>query len=276
MKITLPAATALAVALIASPAFADTSDIRASDRAAEFDVGAGYQKYGESVNDASFDTETGWMPYIGAGFTWVGSENSKSGAMFDNMYGHIEANVMFGDDHYNGGIQHLHGPTTPFQSTTSNTIFNIDGQIGHLFELTDGVTLIPLVDIGYRTWSRDIGGGGIVSNSNEDYSTGLAMGGLLLQVSPMPGLVLSASGEGGTTFGPELRANDTTYNLNATPAWKFGGKIGYTFAPNWEVTTGANMVGFGFQHSQVINGAYEPNSYTHDLTATAGIAYHLH
>lgn len=290
MKIALQASIAgLILSLLAFPAFADTNDIRAANRAIEFDVGAGNLKYGETNNGATFDTEKGWMPDLGVGLTWVTPDGND---LLSNTYLHIDGQVSFGDVDYNGGVQVISGGTIsnfPFQTTTNELIAHVVGKAGHMFTLNSMATLTPYIDLGWRGWQRKILGGichcgGFgnltVGNSNETYDNYESGGGLLVQVSPMPRLVLSASGQIGETFASTMRSSGSTYNLGSTPVWQVAGRAGYAVTPSFELIADARFDGLGFDKSAAVNQgggivSYEPNSYTHQLTIMGGLAYHL-
>jgi hypothetical protein len=260
----------LILSLLAFPAFAGTADIRAADSAVEFDAGGSALKYGESVNGATFDTETGWMPSLALGYSYLAPESSS---LLGNLYLHADTQVSFGDSHYNGGLQDIFGNVTPYQGTDHNIIYHVSTRAGRLFEITEGVAVIPYIDLGFRSWRRTLTGPG---GYNELYQEGEGMGGALLQVSPMQRLVLSLSGQLGSTFGSEMSTQGTTFNLGSTGVWQIGGKAGYALTPRFELTGSATLDGFGFGKSSLINGAYEPDSYTHQLSVMGGIAYHLY
>jgi hypothetical protein len=187
---------------------------------------------------------------------------------------HVEGQMSFGDTHYDGGLQNLNtGVVTPFQSTTKDVIYHLSTRVGSLFTIADGWTLTPYGDLGFRSWRRQLTGPGAYT---ELYQEGEGMGGLLLQASPMPRLVLSFSGAAGETFGAQMSTGGTTYDLGSTTVWQLDGKAGYALTPSFELTGDVRMDGFGFGRSPVKGNAYEPDSYTHQLSIMGGIAYHLH
>ena len=91
----------------------------------------------------------------------------------------------------------------------------------------------------------------------------------------MPRLVLSASGQAGSTFGAEMQSSGNTYILGSAPVWQVDGKIGYALTQSFELTTEARFDGFGYAQSSTISNSLEPESYTHQLSVLAGLAYHL-
>jgi hypothetical protein len=262
----------LSLVLFTAPAFAGTADIRATDRALEFQFGGSNLKYGETINGTTFDTENGWMPSFDVGATWL---TTPGDSLLSDLYLHLDAQATIGQTDYDGGIQDGFGNITPFKTTTDNEIYHITGKIGHFFTVSEGVVLIPYLDLGWRSWDRNISGRGIVNNSRERYQTGEGMGGLLLQISPMQRLVLSLSGAAGATLGPQMSTQSTTFNLQSSTVWQINGKVGYALTPKFELTSEAKFDGFGFGQSAIVNNALEPDSYTHQLSLLVGLAYHM-
>ena len=167
------------------------------------------------------DSERGWNGSIAGGASYLGASD---------LYLAAEASTAFGSDRYNGA--YLNSPTTPLQSTTSETIMNVDGKVGKGFAFGDMTMLIPYLELGYRYWGRNLGGGQV-----EDYQNLDALGGLMLQVSPMSKLTLSAYGSAGTTFAAEAISSPDTFHLGDFGVYKVGGKAGYDLTQKVEVFT---------------------------------------
>ena len=279
----------LLLSLIAAPAFANIDDIRAEDKAVTLEIGGSNLRYGESIDKTTFDTEHGWMPSIDVGLNWL---TQNDGTWTGNTYLHLDGQASAGDVNYDGGVQVFDGTTFqgfPFSTNTVEQIYHVTGKIGHWFQLSDEVSLTPYLDVGMRGWQRSIGGGpfdaggfGIltVGNTTETYQHYESGAGFLLQVSPISSLVLSASGQFGSTFGATMRSSGLTYNLGSRPVWQIGGGIGYAITPRLELLADARYDGFGYNKSALlqVGGGFvsrEPDSYTHQLTLMGGLAYHL-
>ena len=273
--------------VLAAPARADISDIRAADRSVEIDLGAHSLKYGETINNQTFDTENGWGPSVGFGLRYLSSDKT-AWSIFHNIYIDVEGQGSFSGADYSGGCQHANGTTTPLQATTNEQIYDLSGKIGRAFALSDSVMLIPFGDLGGRYWVRQITADNCGGNSTETYGMGTLQGGLLLQLSPWQHWVISLFGEGGQTFSAQMKTEDANdgdgdiakLNLGNQPVYSFGAKVGYTMAQNWEVTAAAKFRGFGFGQSHswtdgLDSVMYEPSSYTHEIDANIGLAYHL-
>jgi hypothetical protein len=262
-------ALGLVLALLATSAFANNADIRASDRAIEIEGGWSSLRYGETIGGDTFDTETGWMPSFDLGVTWL---TPSSASVFSDLYFHLDGQVTLGSTSYNGGVQDGFGNVTPYQDTTDNQIYHVSGKVGRLFALGDSTAITPYVDLGFRAWNRHLPGAyGYVEN----YENAEAMGGMLLQVSPISRVVLSLSGEVGSTILPTMTALGSTFNMGSSTVWQLEGKAGYAITPRFELTADAQFGGFGFNESPWVGDAFEPNSYTHQLSLMGGLAYHL-
>jgi hypothetical protein len=265
-----------AVALLASaPAYADISDIRAADRAAvDLEIGGATMKYGETTAGTTFDTESGTLTSFGLGGTVLAPVKDY---IFSDLYIHLDLQGAFGSTHYNGELLNIFGNAVPHQSTTNNQILHASSKIGVMFPLGDNASIIPYGEIGDRSWWRDLTGIGAFGRT---YQFVEAKGGLLAQVSPLPHLVFSLSSDIGSTLGPNMSTQGVTFNLGSEPVWQLGGRVGYTITPHLEVIGDVKFDGFGFgkipaTYGAVVFGGNEMDSYTHQLTFMAGLAYHL-
>ena len=265
------------VVLASGVAQANVADIRASDRAIEFDIGAQSMKYRETVNDATFDTENGWGPSFGVGARYLTNDHMAWSAL-RNIYLSGDARFSQNDTDYQGGCSDGLGNTTPLSATTDNQVVNLSGKIGRAFGLGNYVMLTPFGDLGYRYWNRKLHSDSC-GGYTEDYDMGTAQAGLMVQVSPWAQWVFNLTAEGGTTFDAQMRTGGVKYNLGNKPIYNFGGKVTYAVTRRFDVTGSVGMSGFGFGHSKTIvsgsTASYEPNSYTHETTAMVGVAYRL-
>lgn len=278
VKISL-AALALSL-LVMESAHADIADIRAADRSVEFDVGAISLKYGETSPSMTDDTEKGAMPAVRLGFTYLGNDKT-SWKVFRNFYVDLSAQGAFGQTEYNGYLQEYDNngnlvALLPWNSTTNDEIFDASLKLGRAFPLSSQVMFIPFGDFGVHYWHRQSTGTGGYS---EDYTIGNTMFGLKLQYSPFAKWVFSAWGEGGTTISPTLKANldgsSYTFDLGSEPIYEFDARASYAFATRWALSGTFSFKGFGYGMSSMNDGAYEPDSYTHQATGLIGISYLL-
>ncbi len=253
---------------------ADIADIRGEDNSLELDVGGSLLKYGEDTANSTFDTEESWMPSVGFGGSLL--TNSKNYPILSNLYLSLNGSAVFGQTDYRGGLQNpITHVITPYNTTDNAEVYTLNGQIGHAFALSDSVMLTPLADFGYRYWKRTLTGSG---GYEEDYKHYELLGGFLVQYSPIKKLVLSLTGEGGSTINPNMTTSfGDHYTLGQSPVWEVGGKVGYMMTQYFEGTAGVNFKGFGYGASgqHVSDTTWEPASYTHELTTQVGVAYHF-
>lgn len=256
---------------LASPARADIGDIRAADNAAYAAGGIDRFKYGEDVNNATFDTEHGNLLHLRAGYSFLTGEKAS---VLSNFFGDLRLDFSNGNSNYNGGLTNLTtGITVPAQSTTHNQIAQLETRWGKAYPIGNMTVLTPYTDIGYRYWQRELTGTG---SYTERYTNGILTGGAMVQISPVHALVVTTWGEAGTTFNPGMKTQGTHYSLGTTKLWNVGVKVGYAMTDRLELTGSGDMTGFGFGQSQMVGTSYEPNSYTHETSVLVGFAYHLH
>ena len=126
--------------------------------------------------------------------------------------------------------------------------------------------VIPYAELGYRYWDRNLGGG-----QDEVYDNFDLLAGIMLQASPMSGLVLTGYGSAGTTFAPQMKTSGTTYDWGEA-MYKIGAKVGYNVTARVQLFTTLDYDHFNYGQSSVIAGAYEPNSLTEDTVWRVGSA----
>ncbi|MGB9153470.1 MAG: hypothetical protein WCD70_10330 [Alphaproteobacteria bacterium] len=250
-----------AIVLWPMSAKADVQTIRISDSEIWGSFGGSFLNYKEpSAAPYLPDSEHGMLPSIAAGVSYMG---------YKDLYLALEGNVSFGDANYNGAYYYY--PTTPLQGTTHETISNVDGKIGKGFALGNSEMLTPYVELGFRSWDRNLGGGDV-----EDYQNFDTLAGVMLQIAPTSSLILSAYGSAGTTFAAQMTSAPDTYNLGSSGVYKIGGKIGYDLTQRVELFTTLDYDHFRYGQSAVAaDGSYEPNSNTEDTTLRVGLGYHF-
>jgi hypothetical protein len=218
--------------------------------------------YKESIPAPSLpDSEHGFIPSVAGGVIFLGN---------GNLYLALDGAVNFGDAHYNGANFYTNAPLT---GTTHEAITTIDGKFGRGFG-TGNAMLIPYIDIGYRYWDRNLGGGQV-----EDYQNFAALGGLMLQVAPTSRLVLSAYGAAGTTFAANMKSDGNNYDLGGAGTYRLGGKVGYNLTPRVELFGTLDYDHFRYAQSSVqydyvlASYANEPGSGTSETTMRVGLGY---
>jgi len=250
-----------------SQAKADIDTIRNSNSEIWGSAGTSLLNYNEDISTPNIpDSEHGWTPSLAVGVDYMGSRN---------LYFALEGSVAFGNDNYNGSLydQNTGNYDIPYQSTTHETITNVDGKFGKGFALSNIVMLTPYVELGFRYWERNLGGGDV-----EDYQNFDTLGGLMFQIAPTNRLILTAYGSAGTTFAASMKANVTgdTYDLGSAGMYKVGGKIGYDLTQRLELFTTLDYDAFRYGQSPLqADGTLEPSSHTEDTTLRVGLGYHF-
>jgi opacity protein-like surface antigen len=253
---------------ITSQARADVQTIRGSDSAVWGSMGASFLNYKEEVPSPYLpDSEHGFLPSFAGGVSILGSGQARD--FTNNLYFSIDGSVTVGEATYNGA--YLATPLTPLQSNTHETIWTVDGKLGHAFVINPIMMLIPYVEVGYRYWDRNLGGGQV-----EDYQHADTLGGLMVQVSPINRLILTGYGSAGTTLGSRMTTEGDSYSLTDSGIYKIGAKVGYDLTQRVEVFTTLDYDAFRYGQSSVQpDGTYEPTSKTEDSTVRVGLSYHF-
>lgn len=286
MNFAIPASVLSALVCLAfsATAFADTSDIKASNNQFVFGIMSTNVDYTETGNGifgtptGTVDTENGRVP---------GYELSIS-AMQDwwlnNDYLEAEYDHASGNTDYVGGL--LGPPSTPYGSlvgTSGATINNYSIRYGKGFmlndELMDEFMLTPYLELGHHEWDRGV-------NLGETYTHNYYGIGVLGQYSPINNLVLSAN----AMFGSMLGANITVNPIPGPGGNGFSGALGnstlyrigvaadYGFTQNWHGNIGVDYTSFNYGISAVypVGGGYvawEPDSKTNYTTVRIGLGY---
>jgi hypothetical protein len=269
------AAAALAAVALAPAARADMLDIRKADNGLTLDAGVSNLDYTETQGGSTLDTEKGWLPTVGLSFGMLAFPR----APIPNLYLHLDARASIGSTTYNGGLCDFFGNCVPYQSTTNDQIFTGDLQVGRAFPLGQAIMLTPFIEGGYRYWSRDLGG---IGGYNEDYQNWDAMGGLLVQFSPVERWVFSFSGAVGETFGAEMTTDNIitgaaeNFTLGNELTWRLQAKAGFRLTERIELTATAEYSTLSYGASAVDwTGTYEPDSTTHQTTLLVGAVWHF-
>jgi hypothetical protein len=287
----------------ALPARANIDDIRWSDTGIELDGGLQHVHAGQDVNNNgsflgqtgifNFSNEAGNMPSVALqGGVLTGQ---TQWAIFSNLYLHLDAHYSSGSIPVNSSLitVPISGNFFPdfikpgMQESADEDMYSINTQIGHAFPIGNYVVVIPFVDIGYQYWDRKLTG---IYGYRQDFSQNEVMAGPMIQITPIQHLVLTLSGEAGTTVAGRMWSDYG--NHSAIPngfLWQFDGKIGYAVTNHLELTTSAQIRGYDFgmndQRLAVRYPSGQPNTYlvgsfpisgaAHEYNTLVGLAYHF-
>ena len=219
--------------------------------------------YLETLPDGTpFNEEVGWVPGFGVSVTlmqkWI----------LPRFY----FNAQF--SYYNGKTDY-----TDFVALDAKhpaIVKDLDFRFGNGFDLHRSVMVTPFLGIGYRNWYRD------VLQYDETYSHGYYGAGVLLQVSPHAGLVLSADALIGHTFDSKIKISDipnfapgSTLPLGDSNIIKLGLSADYAITRSLHVNTGVEWSSFKYGESPLDpTGSYnEPDSRTHHVAFRVGVGY---
>ncbi len=242
------------------------------------------QSYQETSNGAVLDKETGPIPMISFGASSV-SSNPQGG-----LYWRIQGRSARGNTTYNG--QTLGG--TPVQTTTANTIFDINGRLGVATGIGRHMALMPYFEMGEHDWRRNVGSGQ-GAGGIEHYTNGYLGGGLLWEIALNRRWVVAVRGMAGYTFGAQITATDPVFVNTSTnqisyatssqtlgdSAYESGGlKATYLIDRMWRAFIRIDAVHFRYGASTPIPiftssgsgepGFYEPDSQTTQIAVTVG------
>jgi len=225
-------------------------------------AGSSLLNYKETVKPIP-DSDRGQIPSFAAGFD-VMTRN--------DVYFAADVAGAFGNGHYNGAEYDsgTHAYDIPYETSTHETVVNVDTKLGQGFELSDYAMITPYFNFGWRYWDRDI-----QSNSQEDYQQYELLVGVMFQIEPINHLFLTAYGAGGTTVGTNMHTAGRDFNIGGSGIEKVGGKIGYDVTKRVEIFSTIDFDHFHYVASPVNAGALEPSSRTEDTTFRVGVGYHF-
>jgi hypothetical protein len=248
----------------ALPAHADMQTLRSADNEIWGSVGGNFLNYKEPAPAPNLpDSEHGTLPSIAMGVSMLAAQGKGLGS---NFYLSIDGSGSFGDARYNGA--YFYYPTQPLQGTTSEEIWTVDTKLGRALPIGQNVLLIPYGDFGYRFWDRSLS-----ADQDEQYQNFDLMAGVMVQVSPIKRLELTGYGAAGTTFSANMQTGGYDYPLGSAGEYKFGAKAGFAIIPQLELFTTLDFDHFHYVQSGVVDGAYEPSSFTNDTVWRVGLGY---
>ena len=251
----------------ATAAFADISDIKASNSQMGLQYISTKVDYTETSNGTVFDTESGNVP------GYALSISAMKDLLFTNDYIKAEYDHSTGYTNYIGGLT---GSTpTPYGSvlaTSSAKLINYSADYGKGFALGNQFMLTPYAELGKHTWVRGV-------NYGETYINHYYGIGLMGQYSPVQKLVFSANALIGQAYDSAITVNGGFSNgLGQSTLQKFGVSADYAFTKNLHGNIGVDYTTFkyGISSPTPIGSGYvgwEPDSKTNYTTAKVGIGY---
>jgi len=234
--------------------------------------------YREHNAGVLFDTESGWVPGVGAEITVMQT------FIVPNFYFDAAVSYLDGQTDYVGGPIDGSAPFGSIVAKSGAQVLDLDFRVGKGFAISSSFMATPFVGTGFHQWDRGV-------NQGETYSHGYVGGGMLLQWAATNKLVVSANGVVGTTFasfidvaGPLGFSGD----LGDSLIWKAGGGIDYAVTDHWHASAKVELTEFSYGRSDdhsvsaLCNSiaastcgwrVWEPHSDTQLITVRAGIGY---
>lgn len=262
----------LLLVMVPLAAKADIQSIRDSDNAVWLTGGFNKLDYREfQSGDNHIDSDRGILPSFATGIQFLTSPQSR----YPNLYFALQGGGTFGFTHYNGSYLFSNKPDL---ATDPSITWDVQGRFGRAFALNNAFLVTPFAELGFQVWHR-----GDPNGYNEDYQHETALGGLMLQYSPIQKLVFTLDGAVGTTFGASMQSTTPplTYNLQDSLVWKIDGAIGYALTQHWELISRVSYTQFNYGASNSVfdptlgSFTLEPDSETQTFSTQIGVAYHF-
>jgi hypothetical protein len=217
------------------------------------------------------DSEKGWVPGVQLTGSvmgcWLGFQNVYAMARYTYLNGHT--------DYWAGG-----GPVT--RNVDGAVVSTGDFRLGKGFDVGTNWMLTPYVGAGLQQWDRDLSNAHGPFGYHEAYKHDYVGAGLLVQVSPISRLVLSANGLVGSTFDAKMVATQNggfpippwTFGLGSSVIYMAGLAADYALTANLHVNIGVDYVDYKYGRSAFNPfGFFEPDSRTQNWTVKGGLGW---
>lgn len=268
--------TAMAIAglFCVTTAFADVSDIKASNNQLVFGIMSTNVDYTETGDgtltpSGTLDTEKGRVP----GYSL--SISTMQDLWLGNDYIEAEYDHASGNTNYTGALCTPAGVCGAFGSyvgTSGASLTNYSARYGEGLIVNDLLMLTPYVEFAHHEWDRGV-------NWGELYTSNYSGIGVLGQYSPASRLVLSANALFGRTFGNNIDVTGSFSGaLGNSNLYRAGAAADYAFTKNFHLNVGVDYTSFQYGISALypLGGGYyawEPDSKTNYTTVRIGLGY---
>lgn len=216
--------------------------IREADSGLSLGGGFMHQKYTETQNGATLDTEGGTLSTVSLGL----------GSQFSHFGFHTRLQYVGGKDTYHGALQSCTAmgcTVTPDTTRTQNIYFNFNTVVDYGFSPVHNLAIFPEAMVGLHYWHRAITGPGAVTEHyyHLDYAAGLKM---QYAVGPV---VLGVEGRYGRTFlsRVDVKQLGTTLHLGNAPIYSVGVRATWVVRPWLSVYAGDTYGSFSYGASNV-------------------------
>jgi hypothetical protein len=243
------------------------AEIAAAETNININTGFMHTNYSEGPPDS----ESGFTYGFGVG----GSVLVPSAFTNIDLYSTLAYHFSAGNLDYNGHYLISGLPAT----ATDNAVFNnIDAQLGLGFPLAGGaLEAIPYLAMGYQSWNRNVNMKGAIG-SDEFYSSGLAGGGLKLDIPVTATIVASGSAEMLDMFGAHIMNNSfgIGFNMGNSAQERVSLGVDDALSGPLHVQASADLSHFNYAGSKPSDanfGLYEPLSNTTQVSVNLGVSY---
>lgn len=261
-------------ASLSANAFANTTDIKASNNQVGIQATSTHVDYTETGNGmlgsstGTQDTENGNVPGFALSLSvmkdwWLGNDYLELGYSRNK-----------GDTNYVGGAADGSTPYGSIVGQDGAVIEDYHLRYGKGFVFGNQVMLTPYFEIGHHSWDRSV-------NAGETYANRYYGIGVLGQYSPVRKLVLTANLFGGGTYGSNIDvsgAGGFSGSLGNSGLFKAGLAADYAFTQHLHGNVGVDYTSFKYGMSALYpqgNGyaSFEPDSTTNYTTLKIGLGY---
>ncbi len=242
--------------------------IAAAETSARLGVTAGYSTYEENLFPQ--DTENGALLGLHAGLTAL-TPYGLSEIGLPDLYTGVEYDFSAGFLNYHGNLQTAGYP--PYRANDTDYYNTAIVRLGLGKPVTGGMEVIPYIAGGYQNWYRNIGG---PAGYNALYQSGLIGGGIKLDVTASPLVVLSVAAEGLGVVGGGVSVPSLSFsgNFGTSAEERVSLDADYRLTNAWHAFAGLGISHYEYAGSKPnAFGSYEPLSTTFQVNSLFGIAY---
>ncbi len=274
-------ALSMGCVMFSATAFADTSDIKASNNQIGIQVMSTHVDYTETGNGllgtttGVADTETGNVHGYALSLSVMKDLSAMKNSWLENDYFEAEYDHSSGNTNYTGSL--IGGVYGSVVSTSSATLINYNARYGKGFIVNDKFMLTPYFELGHHSWDRGV-------NAGESYTHNYYGIGGLAQFSPVGKLVFSANAMLGSTFSSTITVNDFggpngfSGRLDNSTLYKVGVSGDYAFTQKFHGNVAVDYTGFKYGISALYPVGtgfveWEPSSTTYYTTVKLGLGY---
>jgi hypothetical protein len=224
-----------------------------------------------NYSEGALDSENGFTPGFGVG----GSVLLPSANPDIDYYSALSYQFNAGNLTYNG---HYLISGLPVTATDHAVFNNLEARLGVGLPMAGGaLEAIPYVAAGYQSWNRNVENKGVIG-TDEFYSSGMAGGGVKLDIPLTATVVASGSAELLGMFGAHISSDSFGIGFNMGNSAQERVSLGLDDALNGplHLQASANWTHFNYAGSKPsveTYGLYEPLSTTTQFGVNLGLAY---